>query len=114
MLIRPPRHLTRHVSARSNASIHTERSERSEQRSIEQGSPAWIEYTGCASSHRNQVPDAHVILIRDATIFARAARYLGLHPQRTRLRLGMPERFSARTGANKIYRMELLPWLVAL
>src|SRR5688572_27479464 len=98
MFIRPPRHLTRHVGARSNASIHTERTERSEQRSIEQGPPTGIENASCAASHRNQVPDAHVFLIGDAAIFARAARYLRLHPQGARLGLGMPKRFSARTG----------------
>src|SRR4051812_38620183 len=113
MLIGPARHLSCHLSARRYAAIHPKRPEGAEKRAVEQGTPPGIQNAGCTAGHGNHVPEANVFLVRNSTVFPRTSGNLRLHPQGTGLRLGVPERFSARSRTDKINCVKLLPRLSA-
>ena len=60
--------------------IHAECAERTEQRPIEQGTPPRVQNSGVPARTRNEVLQPDIRLIGDASILARPADYLGLHP----------------------------------
>src|SRR5262249_52826265 len=87
--------------------------ERSEKRPVQQGPPARVQNAGGPPSARNEVPQAYIFFIRNAAVLARPTDHLRLHPEGSRLGLGVPEGLSARARPHEAYRVELFPRLAA-
>src|SRR5579883_1348590 len=113
MSIGPSRNPAGHFGARSYRAVHIERPECSEQRTIQERSPAWIEDAGSAARARDHVPKPDVLRRADAAVFSGTIQHLRLHPQRASLRFGVPERLSLCAAADQIDSLKLLPGLVA-
>ena len=94
--------------------VHAVRAERTEQRPVQQRAPPQVVHPGRAAGKAREVPVADVVHRRDPALVARLADDLALHPQRTGVRLGVPERLASRGRADEIHRVQLLPRLVAV
>ncbi len=111
--VRPLRHFAAHLHLRRRGSVHGETAECAEQRTVEQGPPAGIEDARSSQSHRNQVPQTHVLRIGNAAVLAGTPSNLRLHPERSGLRLRMIERLPTSARTRIVHDLKLLPGLVA-
>src|SRR5947208_2296542 len=102
MLVGPASDLPRHLGTRRHAAIHAKGAKRAEQRTVEQRPPARVKDACRAAGHGDQIPETNILVVRDAAVFAGAARYLWLHPEGSGLRFRMPERLAARPGAHQV------------
>ncbi len=80
MRVRPLRNLASHLRAFGDGAIHREWPECAEEGTIEQGAPAGIENAARPASAGDEVPDADILGIGLAAVFAGMANDLGLHP----------------------------------